>query len=109
MICFTSALVSIGMLFALPISVEKRPREDQNTIFERAVPPHARPNRMPPVIAGKPNLAACLQACEAGTKAIENFCRSLPPDPEMRAACWAVTLGSVPACKGFCYAWFVVG
>lgn len=48
-------------------------------------------------------LARCLTACDQGIAAIEQFCRSLPPDPRIRALCWAARW-SKPACRGFCYA-----
>ena len=57
-----------------------------------------------------PTYRACLAACNRGTSAIESFCRRIRLLPgQVRAACWAVTLGSPTACKGFCYAyeeWF---
>jgi RHS repeat-associated protein len=49
-------------------------------------------------------LSRCLDACEAGGRAIENFCRSLP-DPRARGLCWA-SRWSVPVCRGMCYALF---
>jgi RHS repeat-associated protein len=55
--------------------------------------------------AARPDqLNRCLDACEAGGRAIENFCRSLP-DPRARGLCWA-SRWSVPVCKGMCYALF---
>jgi hypothetical protein len=105
----SAAVISVGILFAPPIAAEKHPTKDINTLLDQTCRPRGYIGNRTSVIAGKPNLAACLNACDGGTKAIENFCRSLPPDPEMRGACWAVTLGSVPLCKGFCYAWFVAG
>jgi hypothetical protein len=59
-------------------------------------------------VAMSVDLPSCRHACASGTSAIENFCRSLPPDPKMRAACWAVTLGGVSLCNSFCYAWFLL-
>ncbi|OQW65513.1 MAG: hypothetical protein BVN28_01575 [Nitrospira sp. ST-bin4] len=52
-------------------------------------------------IADPGKLSRCLDACEAGGRAIEQFCRSLK-DPRARALCWA-NRWSVPACKGICY------
>jgi RHS repeat-associated protein len=50
-------------------------------------------------------LGDCLRACERGGEAIEQFCRSIPiKERRVRALCWAVTKGSEPLCKGFCYA-----
>jgi RHS repeat-associated protein len=49
-------------------------------------------------------LNRCLDACEAGGRAIENFCRSLP-DPRARGLCWA-SRWSVPVCKGMCFGLF---
>jgi hypothetical protein len=46
-------------------------------------------------------LQQCLNVCNQGRTAIENFCRSLP-DPRIRALCWAARW-TVPACTGFCY------
>jgi RHS repeat-associated protein len=55
--------------------------------------------------AARPDqLNRCLDACEAGGRAIENFCRSLP-DPRARGLCWA-SRWTVPVCKGMCYALF---
>ena len=49
-------------------------------------------------------LNRCLDACAAGGRAIENFCRLLK-DPRARALCWA-NRWSVPACQGVCYLLF---
>jgi RHS repeat-associated protein len=55
--------------------------------------------------AARPDqLNRCLDACEAGGRAIENFCRSIP-DPRARGLCWA-SRWSVPVCKGMCFALF---
>jgi hypothetical protein len=96
------------MLIALPIAAEKHPSRPFNALLDQSLRSRAHIGNRPVVAAGKIDLNTCLIACEAGTKAIENFCRSLPPDPEMRMACWSITLLSVPACKGFCYSWFLL-
>jgi len=51
---------------------------------------------------GGGTLNQCLDACEAGGRAWENFCRSLK-DPRARAACWALQFAGVNACRGWCY------
>jgi hypothetical protein len=107
---FSAAVIAGTMLFALPISAEKHPARDSNNLLD-PVPRYYRhsahfSNRA--AMVAKPDLNSCLKACDAGTNAIENFCRSLPPIPEMREACWSITLASIPMCKGFCYAWFLV-
>jgi len=46
-------------------------------------------------------LQECLNVCNQGITAIEQFCRALP-DPRWRALCWAARW-SATACRGFCY------
>lgn len=49
-------------------------------------------------------LAQCQRACVGGKTAIENFCRSLPPDPKLKTACFALTFASLVFCTNWCYA-----
>jgi hypothetical protein len=53
---------------------------------------------------------ACIQACDAGGEAMEQFCKALPDktkrQKEIRAICWGVSRGSRAACVVFCRAYF---
>jgi hypothetical protein len=53
---------------------------------------------------------ACIQACDAGSEAMERFCKALPDktkrQKEIRAICWGVSRGSRAACVVFCRAYF---
>ena len=50
-------------------------------------------------------LAQCLAACQAGSTAIEAFCRVVV-HPAAKAACWGVVYAGPVACSGFCYWYF---
>jgi hypothetical protein len=50
-------------------------------------------------------LAQCLAACQAGSAAIEAFCRVVV-HPAAKAACWGVVYAGPVACSGFCYWYF---
>lgn len=45
----------------------------------------------------------CLQACDRGKFAVEQFCKTTPMPPQAKALCWAATYAGVAACKGYCY------
>jgi hypothetical protein len=45
----------------------------------------------------------CIDACKGGATSMEAFCRSLPPDPRLRAGCWGVVYAGEAACIGWCY------
>lgn len=49
------------------------------------------------------SLDECNRACRNGQQAMEQFCSQLPPDPRLRAGCWAAAKGSLVACLGWCY------
>ncbi len=53
---------------------------------------------------------ACIQACNAGSAAVERFCSALPDktkkQKEIRAICWGVSRGGQAACVVFCRAYF---
>ena len=99
---FVAALFCVSL--AAPVAAQEQPASAaEQPQFLGADEPGSRV-----AAASGVNLSSCLHACDSGTAAIQNYCRSLPPDPELRTACWAVTLGSVPLCKGFCYAWATV-
>jgi hypothetical protein len=53
---------------------------------------------------------ACIQACNAGSAAMEQFCSALPDrtkrQKEIRAICWGVSRGGRAACVVFCRAYF---
>lgn len=51
-----------------------------------------------------PRLNACLGACNAGTEAMWDFCRSLPKGAKkLRAGCWSVAVAGAVACRGWCF------
>ena len=54
--------------------------------------------------SGKP-LKRCLNACAAGGKVLDAFCRSLP-EPRLRAGCWGLQFVGVAACRGWCFMQF---
>lgn len=53
---------------------------------------------------------ACIQACNAGGDAMEEFCRKLPDktkrQQKLKAVCWSVSHGGKAACIVFCRAYF---
>jgi hypothetical protein len=49
------------------------------------------------------SLDECNRACRNGQQAMEQFCAQLPPDPRLKAGCWAAAKGSLVACLGWCY------
>jgi hypothetical protein len=49
---------------------------------------------------GTGDMASCMAACEAGTKAIEAFCQAIR-DPRIRFACMGVRFAR-PLCHAFC-------
>lgn len=46
-------------------------------------------------------LNRCLDACAAGERTWERFCRSLR-EPRLRAACWALEFAGEAACRNWC-------
>lgn len=61
--------------------------------------------------AGNPwKYFACVQACNSGGEAMDQFCRSLPGSTkrqkQIQALCWGVSRGSRIACLVFCEAYF---
>jgi hypothetical protein len=44
----------------------------------------------------------CVAACQGGAGSMEAFCRSLPPDPRLRAGCWGVVFAGEAVCIGWC-------
>ncbi len=53
---------------------------------------------------------ACMQACDAGGKTMDAFCRNLPErtprQRKIKALCWGVSRASKEACHVFCRAYF---
>jgi hypothetical protein len=72
---------------------------------------------LPPPEPGEPEATAdpwksfaCIQACKAGSEAMEKFCENLPGKTKrqkaLKALCWGASSGSKAACVVFCRAYF---